>query len=1300
MRVKRFIKKTGRNLNFNGKENVVFDKTKVECCNCHRKGHFARECRAPKNQGNRNGYNTRRVIPVETPANALVVTDGMGSSSSDTKVHTCSKECLQSYQALQKQYDQQCELLNKANLEIIAYQLGLESLEARIVIHQKNEVVFEEDIAFLKYDDEGYHIVPPPYTGNFMPSRPNLSFVELDDSVFKSTMSETVTSVHETETSASKNSEERKYVFKNEGKAIGQREVRPVWNNAQRMNHHNFSNNLTHPHPKRNFVPTAVATKSGQVPVNTAKQSCPRVAASISTAMPVNNAVHKPKINDALPTNYSYFQAHSSIKRPISKRTAITDINFNKKVSTTKHAGFRDQQEMLLIISPKKVDHTCLKDLTMLIHKADSSQQRLRHMTGNKSFLIDYQEINGGFVAFGGSFKGCKIIGKCKIRTGKLDFEDVYFHRVITFSGNPESRDTLTPNLIMNSSTIVSKILHTSSRADKEVLIFLGIDNDICSTVDACPNACKMWKEIERLKQGESINVHDLETNLFWEFGKFTSQDGESLESYYSRFYKMMNELIKNQCDVTNHQVNVQFLLQLQPEWQRLGNVAGARETVGTTVVQKSRIQCYNCKEFRHVARECQKLKRAKDVAYHREKMLLCKQEEAGIHLNAEQADWRDDTDDESKDQELEAHYMYMAQIQEISPDAADSGPIFDTDPVQKKEAQIKLYKTREDKKLDKVIALENKVKVLDNTVYKTDQSVQTMNMLNIQKHAISLELELQQCKEKIKNDKLFKVNLSQEFCKEREQYFKIQDLKAQLQDKGIVISELKKLIEKLKGKSVITKIEKSLVIRQPNAFKSQRPSILGVIPTTSVSRPQLKSNPMGDRVMRNNCQGKKKEVKDHRRNVKFSKNKMSVTECNNSMNSKTLNVNFVCATCGKCVLNEKHDMCVLKSRNSVNPRTKMPVVVPVSTRENKRTVKQYVAKPLRKTVDSESNQKTKNTLRKLYESVSVPLCQILHCLLILLQLVEIILFIVDSGCSKHMTENLKLLINFVEKFLGTVKSGYDQIAPILGYGDLVQGAITIKRFYYIEGLNYNLFSVGQFCDADLEVAFWESTCYIRNLKGNDLLTGSRGTDLYSITLQDTTSPNPICLMAKDTSSQAWLWHRRLSRLNFDTINLLSKNGIVVGLPKLKFIKDHLCSFCELGKAKRKSFQTKITPSLKRRLQLLYIDLCGPMRVASINGKRYVLVIVDDYSRYTWTHFLRSKDKTPEFLIDFLRLVQRGLHAQVRIVRTNKGTKFLNQTLHAYFAAEGFFTKRQFLEHLNKTALSKDETVHLLRLLE
>ncbi|GJX64016.1 retrovirus-related pol polyprotein from transposon TNT 1-94 [Tanacetum coccineum] len=442
---------------------------------------------------------------------------------------------------------------------------------------------------------------------------------------------------------------------------------------------------------------------------------------------------------------------------------------------------------------------------------------------------------------------------------------------------------------------------------------------------------------------------------------------------------------------------------------------------------------------------------------------------------------------------------------------------------------------------------------------------------------------------------------------------------------------------------------------------------------------------------MSNNSQRKKQEVEDHRRNSKFSKNKMSVTACNDSFNAKTSNVNFVCVTCGKCVLNDNHNLCVLHYTNGVNSRPRQPMVVPISTREPKHNVNQSVATSSKIIVATDSTvKKSRKITRKLYEQVSKtcswwypkytppgynwkPKSQIGN--------VNPNISMPLGNASKtanfleHKTPRCSTVSNsplssnsFADR---TVKFGNDQIAPILGYRDLVQGTITIKRVYYVEGLNHNLFFVGQFCDADLEVTFRKSTCYIRSLKGNDLLTGSRGTDLYSITLQDSTTPNPICLMAKATSSQVWLWHRRLSHLNFDTINLLSKNNIVNGLPKLKFVKDHLCSSCELGKAKRKSFHTKTTPSSKRRLQLLHMDLCGPMRVESINGKKYVLVIVDDYSRYTWTHFLRSKDETPGVLIDFLTLVQRGLHAQVTTVRTDKGTEFLNKTLHAYFAKEG-----------------------------
>nr|GEW69632.1 hypothetical protein [Tanacetum cinerariifolium] len=143
-----------------------------------------------------------------------------------------------------------------------------------------------------------------------------------------------------------------------------------------------------------------------------------------------------------------------------------------------------------------------------------------------------------------------------------------------------------TSNALHNAIMEVGGKDHPPMLAPVQILL-TGIDNDIYSTVDACTNACEMWKAIERLKQGESINVQDLETNLYWEFRKFTSRDGESLESYYSRFYKMMNELIRNQCDVTNHQVNVQFLLRLQPKWQRFVTLVKQSQELKTVSYHK-----------------------------------------------------------------------------------------------------------------------------------------------------------------------------------------------------------------------------------------------------------------------------------------------------------------------------------------------------------------------------------------------------------------------------------------------------------------------------------------------------------------------------------------------------------------------------------------------------------------------------------------------------------------------------------------------------------------------------------------
>ncbi|GJY54840.1 retrovirus-related pol polyprotein from transposon TNT 1-94 [Tanacetum coccineum] len=164
-------------------------------------------------------------------------------------------------------------------------------------------------------------------------------------------------------------------------------------------------------------------------------------------------------------------------------------------------------------------------------------------------------------------------------------------------------------------------------------------------------------------------------------------------------------------------------------------------------------------------------------------------------------------------------------------------------------------------------------------------------------------------------------------------------------------------------------------------------------------------------------------------------------------------------------------------------------------------------------------------------------------------------------------------------------------------------------------------------------------------------------------------------VMASETFSSQFQHHQ-----------LVSKKDIVNGLPKLKYVKDQLCSSCELSKVKQSTFKRKIVASFKGQLNLLHIDLCGPMRMESKNGKKYILVIVDDYSRYTWTLFLRTKDETSEVLKDFLKMIQQNLQAQVITVRTDRGTKFLNKTLHAYL-------KEECIEHQTSTPRTPEQNI-------
>nr|GEV18066.1 putative reverse transcriptase domain-containing protein [Tanacetum cinerariifolium] len=1041
---------------------------------------------------------------------------------------------------------------------------------------------------------------------------------------------------------------------------------------------------------------------------------------------------------------------------------------------------------------------------------------------------------------------------------------------------------------------------HFQAKKEAIHLILIGIGDEIYSTVDACQTAQEMWKAIERLQQGESLNIQDPEWSRFVMIVKQqhkldevsyhklfdilkqyqkevnelraerlaknanllelvattqanqdpyyqTSKSHKSyapssklsiptrshtttrckgkqiaklitplsetaseedidpeqpqrdkdmqnnlilIAKYFKKIYKPTNNNLRTSSNTRNKNVDTTLWYKNDNQSghfgnQRTMNVVRARENVGSPVVQQYGIQYFNCKEFGHFAKEYRKPKRVKDFAYHKEKMLLCKQAEKGVPLQAEQYDWLEDTNEEIDEQELEAHYSYMAKIQEVP--TADSGT--DSEPLEQVQNDTgynvfsnDLQHSKQSEYVSNTCLVEtddsnvipdlpnmcaDDIQNDQNDVESDDERVALANLIanlklnvdenkkierQLKKANTTLAQELKECKtilaetsktlgesnsvqdsclvalqnkqtefEKYKafNDRTIDYdklerklneNLGQlahkdieikeeivdnAWIKHSKDQFRAptaQDIEILIQtclmplalktqnDSFILVHELKqemhadlKYVESLekeidelesdkakflnmydmileesvsndvtcsyflslsdldalaelqcfylhKAKECdclaqkLSKQTESVILGKPAPFSNslerryfsktksvpktnvseglsklvtaetlpqiarqavsninvlkpgmyridnmttqtrapQLPQTVritnprvststGVNHKINVSRPQHRSNQLKDKVMPNNSQvkPKKTQVEEHPRISSISNKTKSVTACNDSLNSRTSNVNAVCATCGKCLVDSNHFACVTKMLNDMNARTKKPNVVPISTRKPK----------------GHANK----------------------------SIVQLILFIVDSGCIKHMTGNLKL----------------------------------------------------------------KSTCLGRDLQGNDLLIGNRRSDLYTISLQESTSSTPLYLMAKALPTQAWLWHRRLSYLNFDYINLLSKKDVVIGLPNLKYVKDQLCSSCELSKAKRSSFKSKDVPSSKGRLNLLHMNLCGPMRVASINGKKYILVIVDDYSRYTWTLFLRSKDKTPEVLKEFLTIIQRNLQASV-----------------------------------------------------
>ncbi|GJW79783.1 retrovirus-related pol polyprotein from transposon TNT 1-94 [Tanacetum coccineum] len=507
-----------------------------------------------------------------------------------------------------------------------------------------------------------------------------------------------------------------------------------------------------------------------------------------------------------------------------------------------------------------------------------------------------------------------------------------------------------------------------------------------------------------------------------------------------------------------------------------------------------------------------------------------------------------------------------------------------------------------------------------------------------------------------------------------------ISDLNARLQEKVFVITALKNDLRKLKGKDLVdndvtkhtidpemlkidellvligqtcprfnNSSEKLVVVTPKNKDKrvrftkpvtssrytitktaytsnivSNKPmlSSTGVKSSTSASGSQPSGNTKKDKIRKTPSSTQMNKVEAHPRKVKSSfKNKDCVVQPKGTAHvqhsKRNANSELKCVKCNGCMLSDNHDLITtttevpLRKPTALENETPKPVVTLV-----------YSRKPRKSKTNVPVSKST--VLKSVSANKKEPI-------------VQIVLWYLDSGCSKHMTGDRSQLTNFINKFLGIVKLRNDHMAKILGYGDHQIGNVTISRVYYVEGLGHNLFSVGQFCDSNLEVAFRQHTCFICNLEGVDLLTGSRGNNLYTLSFGDMMAPSPICLLSKASKTKSWVWRRRLSHLNFGAINHLARHGLVRGLLKLKFEKDHLCSACAMGKSKKKPHKPKSEDTNQEKLYLLHMDLY----------------------------------EAPDFIIKFLKMIQVRLQVTVRRIRTDNGTEFVNQTLREYYEKIG-----------------------------
>ncbi|GKC31720.1 putative ribonuclease H-like domain-containing protein [Tanacetum coccineum] len=566
----------------------------------------------------------------------------------------------------------------------------------------------------------------------------------------------------------------------------------------------------------------------------------------------------------------------------------------------------------------------------------------------------------------------------------------------------------------------------------------------------------------------------------------------------------------------------------------------------------------------------------------------------------------------------------------------------------------------------------------LDAELSKSKQAYNDLlkNYSQLEKHCISLEVSMQLKQEVFQNDESCVNHNGVEI----QEYFEINDLKARLQDKDKTICKLKDTIKSLRENTKEENVNPDKCDLEP-INKELENSVAKLL-----SENERLCNEINHvkQVFKDQFDSIKKTRKEIVENVVHTPSITTIAlgmfkldleplppselelTCKYSTRIQELLV-YVQDTCPNAIIPSAKKVTVKPMKNVKKVRFAEPLI---SSRNIKQVESSNTSDSNTPVLSSIGVKNKKNKVeaqpRKVNKvnCVVKPVCDVdvKH------SLSNANSEILCATCNKSMFDGVhdKCLLDLVQN--GNKRCpDCTLIARIMGYGDYQLGNVVISRVYYVEGLGHNLFSVAQFCDADLEVAFWENTCFIRNLEGVDLLSGSRDRNLYTISLDDMLKSSPVCLLSKASKTKSRLWHRRLSHLNFGTLNKLTKDGLARGLPRLKFQKDHLCSACALGKSKKSSHQPKAEDTNQEKLYLLHMDLFGTMRVASINGKMYILVIVDDYSRFTWVRFLKTKDEALAAIIKCIKNIQVRLNATVQNVQTDNGTEFVNQTLREFY---------------------------------